>query len=129
MKLPKIRMMKLFDEAKERIRNFIEENSKLTATVIALFVLLVVLGLFALMFGGRIRAKKALPAEDFTKREEFFPPQQAALTDDYYFSRVTGEKWSNEERDRWFTLPDEQNLKKLGEANDDISDKILEAAP
>lgn len=122
-------MMELFDDAKEKIRIFIEENSKLTATVIALFVLLVVLGLFALAFGGRIRAKKKLPAENFTKREEFFPPQQAALTDDYYFSRVTGEKWSNEERDRWFTLPDEQNLKKLGEANDSISDTILEAAP
>ncbi|MCR5623563.1 MAG: hypothetical protein K6G18_17125 [Treponema sp.] len=122
-------MMELFDDAKERIRSFIEENSKLTATVIALFVLLVLGGLFALMFGGRIRAKKKLPAEDFTKREDFFPPQQASLTDDYYFSRVTGEKWSNEERDRWFTVPDEQNIKKLGEANDAISDKILEAAP
>lgn len=91
--MPKIRMMELFDNAKERIRAFIEENSKLTATVIALFVLLVLGGLFALIFGGRIRPKKKLPAENFTKREEFFPPQQAALTDDYYFSRVTGEKW------------------------------------
>ena len=51
------------------------------------------------------------------------------MTDDYYFSRVTGEKWSNEERNRWFTIPDESNLYKLGEANDAISDAILEAAP
>ena len=122
--------MDLFDNAKERIRTFVEENSKLTATVIGLFVLLVIGGLFALVFGGgRIRKQKALPAENFIKREEFFPPQQASMTDEYYFSRITGEKWSNEERDRWFTVPDESNLHKLGEANDAISDAILEAAP
>ena len=128
--MPKIRMMDLFDNVQERIRTFVEENSKLTATVIGLFILLVVGGLFALVFGGgRVRKQKALPAENFVKREEFFPPQQASMTDDYYFSRVTGEKWSNEERNRWFTVPDESNLYKLGEANDAISDAILEAAP
>ena len=121
--------MELIDSVRERIRTFVEENSKLTATIIALLVLLAVGGLFALVFQGSRRPGKKLPTENFTKREEFFPPQQAALTDDYYFSRVTGEKWSNEERDRWFTVPDESNLKKLGEANDAISDKILEAAP
>ncbi len=122
--------MEVFESAKEKIRTFVEENSKLTATVIALFVLLVVGGLFALAFqGGRGKKAKKLPVEDFTKREDFFPPQQASLTDDYYFSRVSGEKWSNEERDRWFTVPDESNLKKLGEANDAITDTILEAAP
>ncbi len=122
--------MDLFDNAKERIRIFVEENSKLTATVIGLFVLLVVGALFALAFqGGKDKQKKKLPEEHFVKREEFFPPQQASLTDDYYFSRVTGEKWSNEERNRWFTIPDESNLNRLGEANDAISDAILEAAP
>ena len=122
--------MEAFDSAKEKIQTFIEENSRLTATVIALFVLLVLGGLLALAFQrSRDKKPRTLPREDFTKREEFFPPQQAALTDDYYFSRVSGEKWSNEERDRWFTVPDESNLKKLGEANDAITDTILEAAP
>ena len=50
--MPKIRMMDLFDNVQERIRTFVEENSKLTATVIGLFILLVVGGLFALVFGG-----------------------------------------------------------------------------
>ncbi len=122
--------MEVFESAKEKIRTFVEENSKLTATVIAVFVFLVLGGLFALVFqGGRSKKIKKLPDENFIKREDFFPPQQASLTDEYYFSRISGEKWSNEERDRWFTVPDESNLKKLGEANEAITDTILEAAP
>ena len=51
------------------------------------------------------------------------------LTEDYYFSRVTDDKWDAEETDRWFSRPDTSNINELGNANNALVDELLGAAP
>lgn len=122
--------MELFDDIKERFLDFIHENSKLTASIVGLFILLFVSAVFVIIIhSNKHTVERALLEETFKKGEDFFPPSQDSLTDDYYFSRITSENWSDSERDKWFTVPDEKNIKELGEANNRISNKILEAAP
>lgn len=124
--------MQFIDDIKDSIQNFIEENSRLTAAIIAIFVILFLSGSIALAIRGKSGAggKAArLPAEEFTQAEEFLKPETLNLTEDYYFSRISPDTWSDEERERWFTPPDEQNMQELGKANNKIIDTILEAAP
>ena len=45
------------------------------------------------------------------------------------FSRTTEEKWSQEETDKWFTVPTEKEIENLSNANDKIINSIVEAAP
>ncbi|HBG66873.1 MAG TPA: hypothetical protein DDW78_10430 [Treponema sp.] len=124
--------MELIDNVKDSIQNFIEENSKLTAAIIAIFLLLIVSGTAVLLLRGKTGTggrSVRLPPETFTETEEFLKPEQVNLTEDYYFSRISPDNWSDAERERWFTPPDEQNMQELGKANDKIIDTILEAAP
>ncbi len=125
-------MVFMIDEIKEKVQTFIEENSKLAATVIGLFLFLSLSAVVVLFFhAGKRKEQKgpALPPEVFVQKNDFLPPAEITLTEDYYFSRVPEDKWSEEERDRWFTNPDETSLKELGKANDGIAKRITEAAP
>lgn len=126
-------MQEVIENIKEKVKDFIENNTKLTVTLVSIFIFLCVSGTLVSIFhrgsNSKTKAKINLPKENFTLRGDFFTPSEVSLTDDYYFSRQTEEKWSETEIDRWFTTPNEESLKKLGEANDGIAKKITEAAP
>ncbi len=124
-------MQEILENIKENVKDFVKENSKLTIAIISLFVFLCISAVFVLIFHGKSKNSKKieLPKETFTKREEFIQPSQPSLTNDYYFSRITEESWTDEEADRWFSIPNESNIDELGKANDIIINKITEAAP
>ena len=125
--------MQMLDDIKEKIRTFIEENSKLTVALVGLFALLTVCALVVLIVyhPGSTKKRKTvpLPEEAFTLKEEFLQPAGIKMTEDYYFSRVPEDSWSAEERERWFTMPNDANLSELRKANDELVNTITEAAP
>ena len=43
--------------------------------------------------------------------------------------RQKKEKWSEEEANEWFTVPDETEIEKLSQSNDKIVKDIIGAAP
>lgn len=61
--------------------------------------------------------------------EDFFPPKEDSLTEDYYFSREQNATWSKDEFDRWFSVPSKENVEALGKSNEKIANEILGAAP
>ena len=124
--------MEIIDNIKANAEDFIEKNSKLTVAIICILIFLSLTAIFILLgsLGNDKAIKKIdLPEEVFSKKEEFLPPADIKMTEDYYFSRITEDTWSDEELNRWFSIPNDSNMKALEDANDTLINKITEAAP
>ena len=124
--------MEIIDNIKANAEDFIEKNSKLTVAIICILIFLSLTAIFILLgsLGNDKAIKKIeLPEEVFSKKEEFLPPADIKMTEDYYFSRITEDTWSDEELNRWFSVPNDSNMKALEDANDTLINKITEAAP
>lgn len=124
--------MEIIDNIKANAEDFIEKNSKLTVAIICILIFLSLTAIFILLgnLGNDKAIKKIdLPEEVFSKKEEFLPPADIKMTEDYYFSRITEDAWSDEELNRWFSVPNDSNMKALEDANDTLINKITEAAP
>ena len=124
--------MEIIDNIKANAEDFIEKNSKLTVAIICILIFLSLTAIFILLgsLGNDKAIKKIdLPEEVFSKKEEFLPPADIKMTEDYYFSRITEDTWSDEELNKWFSVPNDSNMKALEDANDTLINKITEAAP
>ena len=124
--------MEIIDNIKANAEDFIEKNSKLTVAIICILIFLSLTAIFILLGSignGKAIKKIDLPEEVFSKKEEFLPPADIKMTEDYYFSRITEDTWSDEELNRWFSVPNDSNMKALEDANDTLINKITEAAP
>lgn len=123
--------MNFFEIVKENLQNFLRENTKITAGIT---ILLVALAVFAFASGIFQEKKKqeifVFPEQiHFSAVEDFFPPKEDSLTEDYYFSREQNATWSKDEFDRWFSVPSKENVEALGKSNEKIANEILGAAP
>lgn len=123
--------MNFFEIVKENLQNFLRENTKITAGIT---ILLVALAVFAFASGIFQEKKKqeifVFPEQiPFSAVEDFFPPKEDPLTEDYYFSREQNATWSKDEFDRWFSVPSKENVEALGKSNEKIANEILGAAP
>lgn len=123
--------MNFFEIVKENLQNFLRENTKITAGIT---ILLVAFAVFAFASGIFQEKKKqeifVFPEQiPFSAVEDFFPPKEDSLTEDYYFSREQNSTWSKDEFDRWFFVPSKENVEALGKSNEKIANEILGAAP
>ncbi|MBR1912210.1 MAG: hypothetical protein IJ828_07625 [Treponema sp.] len=128
--------MEIIDNIKANAEDFVKKNSKLTVAILCILIFLSLTAIFILIgtAGSRSSSEKKmknlnLPEEVFSKKEDFLPPADIKMTEDYYFSRITEDTWSDEELNRWFSMPNDSNMKSLEDANDALINKITEAAP
>ena len=70
-----------------------------------------------------------LPENEYEITEYFYSPSSPEISDDYMYSRVPKQKWSEEEANEHITLPTEKMLDELKSANDKLIKDILEASP
>ena len=123
--------MNFFENIKKNLQNFLRENTKITTGIT---ILLIALAVFAFA-SGIFQEKKKQDIFIFPKQilfsavEDFFPPKEDSLTEDYYFSREQNATWSKDEFDRWFSVPSKENVEALGKSNEKIANEILGAAP
>ena len=120
------------DELIENIKDFFADTSRLTKAILAILIFFILSATILLLVNsakGRKKPQRQLPPVEFTKDEEFIPPQSSTFTEDYYFSRTTGEKWDQEQVDQWFTIPGTATVEELGRDNDTLVQEILGAAP
>ncbi len=124
--------MEFFEDIKANFDDFVERTSKLTVTILAILLFLFVSAIIVLIFALSSTSKKKafqkartpLSAED-----SFLPPSQLKLTQDYYFSREATSSWNRKESDRWFSKPNSVNMNELHQANEQVVDEIIGAAP
>ena len=126
-------VLETLQDAKESVTDFIQENAKVTVAIVGILLFLSVSALLLAISrdeGGKQQEAVVLPQiQPYHAADDFFPPQKESLTENYYFSRDEGFEWSDEEFDRWFTLPTQERVDDLGKANHKAADEILGAAP
>lgn len=126
--------MKVLDTLRRHFGDFIRNNSKLTLTVIFTLTAFVAAALVIILYETANLPKPLKKSEikrqnEFIQTEAFFTPDEKPILEDYYFSREEKEKWTEEETDRWFTVPDSRWIESLNESNRQKVNKILGAAP
>jgi len=126
--------MEVLDNLRRRFGDFIRNNSKLTLTIIFTLTAFVAAALVIVLYETAHLPKPLKKSDikqqhDFIQTDSFFVPDEKPVIEDYYFSRDEKEKWTEEETDRWFTVPDSRWVESLSEANRQKVNKILGAAP
>lgn len=61
--------------------------------------------------------------------KELLVPDGPAVPGGYSTSRITAERWDLQSVENWFTVPDEEEIEKLGKVNDTLINEIVGAAP
>ncbi len=121
--------MEIIDRISDSIKDFVDRTNRLTLGLLGALIILILITLILILIQISTKPKILNSDTTFVTEDPFIMPQDMTLTEDYYFSRVTDDKWSSEETDRWFSKPDASNINELGTANDALVDELLGAAP
>ncbi len=123
--------MEFFDNLKDFFTDFFDRTSKGLVIVLGILIFFLISTIVLLFVQlSKVPQKKlpAVPEVEFVKDEEFIFPYNMNLSEDYYFSRITKDSWTEEDIQKWFTLPNLFNLNELGTANDALVEEILGVA-
>jgi hypothetical protein len=127
--------MKLLDVLQD-IPHRLPERLRHSPLVFVIAGIVVVGGIvFAVVIGvqnGKTQVSRTMPvagAVPLTLQNPLIPPQEPAIPDDYLLYRERKSAWSDEEVDRWFTVPDSNMLRDLHTANGKMISDLLRAAP
>ena len=120
-----------FQQISETIRNFLQKNARNTVILCAILIFMVSAAIIALCAAGSKpqKSKKAADEQKLVLEQPLLVPPGPSVPDGYITTRKTEKKWSEKEIEKWFTLPDNAELEKLGESNDKIINEIIGAAP
>ena len=124
--------MRLPDRISDTVKKLASKKSRLFVTVLALMVFLFISAMVIAVVQIPKKHKRTVvipTAGRYVQTRELLAPAESTLTEDHYFSRIPEDRWTQEETDRYFTLPDESGLEKLRNSNKEIIDSIIGAAP
>lgn len=125
--------MEFLERLKAGIKDFLEENTKLAVAISVVLTVALLGAVVAVAFQDPLPKKKKKadikPPHPYEAVQEFLPPKGSNLTEDYYFSREQNPKWSDEEFNKWFTVPTEKDREELSEANENLINELLGEVP
>ncbi len=126
--------MQSIDDIKEQISDIFKKNNKLVLTIIILLTFMSISAFF-ILFSHTLKQNKkpkqgiSIPEPEYSSSNDFIPPQNLPLSDEYYFSRVPKDKWTKEDADEYFEIPNQSLINELENANDSLVNEILGAVP
>ena len=121
-----------FSTLVEKFRYLIEENRKQTIFVCSVLIFMTLCGFFILLLSTSQQEKKGtkvINQKNLVIDQELLLPNELTINNKYTHVRQKKEKWSEEEANEWFTVPDETEIEKLSQSNDKIVKDIIGAAP
>ena len=121
-----------FSTLVEKFRYLIEENKKQTIFVCSILIFMTLCGFFVLLLSTSQQEKKEIKVinqKNLVIDQELLIPNELTINNKYTHVRQKKEKWSEEEANEWFTVPDETEIEKLSQSNDKIVKDIIGAAP
>lgn len=121
-----------FSTLVEKFRYLIEENRKQTILVCSVLIFMTLCGFFILLLSTSQQEKKetkVINQKNLVIDQELLLPNELTINNKYTHVRQKKEKWSEEEANEWFTVPDETEIEKLSQSNDKIVKDIIGAAP
>ena len=118
-------------EILENIQNFLSERKVKTLVVCLVLVFMTLCALVILAFQMSSRSGKKSQGEQraLVLETPIFVPEGSAVPNEYSTSNKSGEKWSENQIDEWFTFPNEAEINRLDSFNNGIVNDIIEAAP
>jgi hypothetical protein len=123
--------MEQIKRAVTTVKKFVAQKGRFVCTISAILIFLFIAAVItAIVQCANKPGKKAKPFdEQFVPDSKFIKPGEDSLDENYYFSRISNEKWNEKEVNRWFTQPDTATIEELGRANDALVNEITGAAP
>ena len=121
-----------FSTLVEKFRYLIEENKKQTIFVCSILIFMTLCGFFVLLLSTSQQEKKetkVINQKNLVIDQELLIPNELTINNKYTHVRQKKEKWSEDEANEWFTIPDETEIEKLSQSNDKIVKDIIGAAP
>ena len=122
--------MQDFNEILENIKFFLQENKKKTIFICSLLIFMTFCAVIVLSISGK---KKKLPPIEPQKElvidQKLLIPDGPVVPDGYITERKTQKNWSEDDIEKWFTTPTEQEIQKLSDTNDRTVSEIIGAAP
>lgn len=109
---------------------FYQKYPKRFFTVLS--IILVVLFLSVTVYGKVFIKKAVIPQREiynFDLDQDLLPPAEPLFREEYYLSREQKEKWSDEDIQEWFTIPNEYMIEKLHDDNTRLIQGIMEGSP
>ena len=113
----------------EKVRDFYEENKMLSLIIAGLVALLLLCIILLIALAGKKKETPVVPGTVLELTETLVIPDGPELPKDYTASRTPKEKWSEEEAQKWFTVPSQKEVDSLSKANDNLINEITGAAP
>ena len=113
----------------EKVREFYEENKKLSFIILGLISLLLICIILLCILAGKKKEPVVIPGTVLELTEPLAIPDGPELPKDYTASRTPKDKWSEEEAGEWFTVPSQKEIDSLSKANDNLINEITGAAP
>ena len=114
----------------KKIESFLKTNRRTTLTICAILIFMT-LSAIVVLICSKLQHKAPHKAAERTLviDQKLLIPQGPTVSSEYDTTRKTEKQWSQEEISKWFTIPNEQELQKLSDANDRTISDILGAAP
>lgn len=113
----------------QKVVDYCRENKK-QAIIIGSLILLILILLICLLASAPKKSKNLPYVEkELELSESPLVPKGPEFQEDYSISRTPKDKWSEEEADKWFTIPSSNDINSLGKTNDGIISEVLGAAP
>lgn len=122
-----------FETIKEKISqfqiSFTDEDSrkKILITVFGILIFLIILLILVLCFSGK--EKVEVINQEYSITDYLYSPSSPEISDDYMYSRVPQKVWTEEEANKYITLPNSEMLENLKKANDKLIKDIMEVSP
>lgn len=118
-----------FSPLVEKIREFYEENKMLSYIIAGLVALLLLCIILLIALAGKKKEPVIVPGSVLELTEPLAIPDGPELPKEYTTSRTPKDKWSEEEAQKWFTVPSQKEIDSLSKANDNLINEITGAAP
>lgn len=120
-----------FNDILDNVRDFYSEK-KVLAIIITTLIMLFFLALIAFMIQSSKPQKTETPASieiPLQADQKILYPDGPSIPDGYALTREPKEKWTEEDAEEYFTMPDSKQLDKLESDNDKLVNEILGATP
>ena len=121
-----------FSNLVEKIKYLLEEYKNHVIFICSILIFMTVCGFCILLFpkkNDNNKKNKITTNQELIINQDILLPNETILENKYTQVRQKKDKWTEEEANTWFTIPDETEIEKLGQSNDKIINDIIGAAP
>ncbi len=116
----------ILDDMQENADDLIHNKPHVLIAIVAI-ILLFIVGLVIVMIQSSPKKAKEAQKIDFTADAPITIPDARSVEENYYPYRLTPERWSRDDLEKWFTYPDENVMNQLEKSNDALVDEITGA--